>query len=250
VFICYFTRAHRGASTFWEDKGRDCLAKVCWYLEKVSLGYWSGNKVVTDYFHGRLSGDMVSPKAEGTNSLMQHKSCAFIYSSKELLSDAPLIDMFRLNREEIERAREIEDIIQFVCRGDLRNPDATGDYWVYLYDRHQAEALAAYLTEHGLGTAELLPVEEAGLLDMRRLGPGRPPSGPEDSRSLEERLKQKQVKDADRQRRKRSKDKAEEESQGIYRNKPGRPTKASKVPPIISGSPITLSPSPGSPVQP
>jgi hypothetical protein len=30
---------------------------------------------------------------------MHHKSCAFIYSSKELLSDAPLIDMFGLNRE-------------------------------------------------------------------------------------------------------------------------------------------------------
>jgi hypothetical protein len=99
VLIHYFTQAHRGASTFWEGKGRDYLAKVSRYLEKVSLGYWSGNKVVTHYFHGRLSGEKVSPKAEGTNSLMHHKSCAFIYSSKELLSDAPLIDMFGLNRE-------------------------------------------------------------------------------------------------------------------------------------------------------
>jgi hypothetical protein len=228
VLIHYFTQAHREASTFWEDKGRDCLLNVCKHLEKQPIGYWSGNKVVTGYFHGRLSGDMVSPKAEGTNSLMHYKSCAFIYSSKELQSDAPLIDMFGLNREEIERAREIEDIIQFVCRGDLRNPNSTGDYSVYLYDRYQAEALAAYLTEHGLGTVELIPVEEAGLLDMSRPGRGRPPSEPEDLRSKEERLKQTQASDAERQQRKRDKDKAEEERQGIYRRKPGRPTKASQ----------------------
>jgi hypothetical protein len=182
VLIHYFTRAHRGASTFWKTKGkgkgRECLAKVCRYLEKVSLGYWSGNDVVTDYCYERLSGDMVSPKAEGTNSLMHHKSCAFIYSSKALPDDEPLIKVFGLNREEIERAREIEDVLQFVFRGDLRNPDATGDYNVYLYDRYQAEALAAYLTEHGLGTVELVPVEEVGLLDMSRPGRGRPVLNP------------------------------------------------------------------------
>jgi hypothetical protein len=106
VFICYFTQGHRGASTFWEGKGRDCLAKVCRYPEGVSLGYWSGNKVVTNYFHGRLSGEMVSPKAEGTNTLMHHKSCAFIYSSKALESDKPLITVFGLSLEEIERVRD------------------------------------------------------------------------------------------------------------------------------------------------
>ena len=140
----------------------------------MPIGYWSGNEVVTDYFHGRLRGEKVSPKAEGTNDLMHHTSCAYIYSSKALPSDAPLIDVFGLSPEDIERAREIEDIIQFVCRGDLRNPNATGDYHVYLYDRYQAEALADYLTEHGFGMVELVPVEEAGLLDMQRPGRGRP----------------------------------------------------------------------------
>lgn len=250
VLIHYFTQAHRGASNFWEGKGRDYLAKVCRYLEGVPLGYWSGNEVVTNYFHGRLSGDVVSPKAEGTNSLMHHKSCAFIYSSKALPCDEPLIKVFGLNQEEIERAREIEDVLQFAFRGDLRNPNSTGDYYVYLYDRYQAEALAAYLTEHGLATVELVPVEDAGLIDTHRPGRGRPPSEPEDPRSLEERQKAKRADDAERQRRKRSKDKAEEERQGIYRNKPGRPTKAPQEPPIISGSPITPSPSPDSPPHP
>jgi hypothetical protein len=249
VLIHYFKQAHRGASTFWEDKGRDCLVHVCKYLEKQQIGYWSGNKVVTGYFHGRLSGDMVSPKAEGTNSLMHHKSCAFIYSSKALESDKPLINVFGLSLEEIERAREIEDVIQFVFRGDLRNPDATGDYDVYLYDRDQAEALAAYLTEHGLGMVELVPVEEAGLLDMQRHGRGRPRSEPDDPRSLEERQKQKQAKDAARQKRQRDRKKEEKIRDGTYRP-PGPPKKVRQETPIISGSPITPPPSPSSPVQP
>jgi hypothetical protein len=250
VLIHFFTQAHRGASTFWKGKGRDCLAKVCRHLEKISLGYWSGNEVVTDYFHGRLSGNMVSPKAEGTNSLMHHKSCAFIYSSKPLPNDEPLIKVFGLNQEEIERAREIEDVLQFVFRGDLRNPDSTDDYWVYLYDRYQAEALAAYLTKHGLGTVELVPVEEAGLLDNSRPSRGRPRSEPEDSRSPEERLKDRQDKDAERQRRKRIKDRAEKERQGIFRKKQGRPTNASKEPTTICGLPVTPPPSPSGPPGP
>ena len=125
VLIHYFTQAHRGASTFWEETKGATASYTCAGIWRSSrLGYWSGNEVVTDYFHGRLSGEMVSPKAEGTNSLMHHKSCAFIYSSKALESDKPLINVFGLSLEEIERAREIEDIIQFVCRGDLRNPDS------------------------------------------------------------------------------------------------------------------------------
>jgi hypothetical protein len=205
--------------------------------------------VVTDYFYERLSGDMVSPKAEGTNSLMHHKSCAFIYSSKALPDDEPLIKVFGLNREEIERAREIEDVLQFVFRGDLRNPDATGDYNVYLYDRYQAEALAAYLTEHELGTVELVPVEEAGLLDMSRPGRGRPRSEPEDPRSLKERKDQKRADDAARQKRQRDRKKEEKIRAGTYQP-PGAPKKVRQETPKVSGAPITPPPSPDSPVQP
>jgi hypothetical protein len=247
VMISYFTQAHRGSSSFWKakgkGKGRECLAKVCRYLEEQPIGYWSGNEVVTDYCYERLLGEMVSPKAEGTNSLMHHKSCAFIYSSKALPDDEPLIKVFGLNKEEIERAREIEDVLQFVFRGELRNPDATGDYNVYLYDRYQAEALAAYLTEHGLGTVELVPIEEAGLLSIRRPGRGRPSSKPDDPRSRDEYLKEKQAKDAARQKRKRDRDKEEKIRAGTYQP-PGAPKKVRQEQPIISGSPITPPPSP------
>jgi hypothetical protein len=225
ISIHYFTRGHRGSSAFWKDKGRDCLLKVSLYLEAVLIGYWSGNEVVTDYLYGRLRGEKVSPKAEGTNDLMHHTSCAYIYSSKALPSDAPLIDVLKLKSKDIERAREIEDIIQFVCRGDLRNPNATGDYDIYLYDLCQAQALADYLTEHGFGMVELVPVEEAGLLDVRRPGRGRPPSDPEAPRSREERLEKKRADDAERQRRRQERLRKEKKDNGTYRSR-GRPPKS------------------------
>jgi hypothetical protein len=98
--------------------------------------------------------------------------------------------------QQIERAREIEDIIQFVFRGDLRNPDSTTDYIVYLYDRHQTEALGRYITEQGLGTVELVPVVEAGLLDVRRPARGRPASVSVDQRSQEDRREKRRAKNA------------------------------------------------------
>jgi hypothetical protein len=147
VLIHYFTRSHRGSTTFWADKGRGSLVSICRWLETLRLGYWSGNKVVTDYLFGRLTGQMVQPKTEGTNSLIHHNSCAFIYSGKALPADQPLMTLLGISREDIERAREIEDIIQFVGRGDLRNPASTEDYFIYLYDLHQAEALARYIRD-------------------------------------------------------------------------------------------------------
>jgi hypothetical protein len=132
------------------------------------LGYWSGNEEVTKYFFRRLRGKMVSPKLEGTNFLRSYTSCAYIYSGKALPSDGPSMEVFGLRRADIERAREIEGIIQFVMRGRLRCADFDDDYRVYLYDLHQAQALADYLMTEGIAEVELIPVEEAGILDYER----------------------------------------------------------------------------------
>ena len=89
VHLLLHARASRERAPSGRAKGAIASRRCAGILEGVSLGYWSGNKVVTNYFHGRLSGEMVSPKAEGTNTLMHYKSCAFIFSSKALESDKP-----------------------------------------------------------------------------------------------------------------------------------------------------------------
>jgi hypothetical protein len=182
VRICYFTRGHRASTEWWfpsdpgkAREGKRCLAAVCHHLEGLGdgLGYWSGNGAVCEYFEGHLCGKQVRPKLAGSNEYRDLTSCAFIYSSKTQPDDAVLLDVFGLTREEIEHAREREDIWQFVMRGAARMADFDGTYTVYLYDLWQAEALADMLREGGIsGDVTLEPVVEAGILDVARPKPG------------------------------------------------------------------------------
>lgn len=168
--IHFFTQGHRGSSAYWDtDPGRTCLNKICRYLQTVEIGYWSGNDVVRAYCHDWIGGEKILPRAEGTNSLRHHTSCAYIYSAKSTPQDSVLATLFGIATDQIERAREIEDLVQFTFRGALRDPKAQGGVFdVYLYDGYQAAQLAAYIRGHDLGTVELVPVAEAGIMNVVR----------------------------------------------------------------------------------
>jgi hypothetical protein len=225
VLIHYFTR-HRGSTAFWTGKGQSCLLAVLDHLKQVpDLGYWATNTDIRPYFvGGRLSGEMVSPRQEGTNALMHHESCALIYSAKAVPADGPSLEVFGLKKEDVERAREIEDTIQFVLRGALRKPNFSGEYRVYLYDLHQAEALAAYLEQEGIAMAELVAIEEAGIMDVEREKPGRK-RVEFDECSKEERENRRREADKARKARHRAAQKEKQRSAGTLRPR-GRPKKA------------------------
>jgi hypothetical protein len=109
---------------------------------------------------------MVLPKLAGTNTLIDQTSCALVYSNKAQDADAAILDVFDLTRAEIEQARELEDLFQFVMRGAIRRPDFGGEYNVYLYDRTQALALEQYLRKHRItDDVTLVGIHEAGILD-------------------------------------------------------------------------------------
>jgi len=177
VEIDYFA-THRGSTDYWTNpekpEGNAAFAKAVEYLKTVDLGFWATNDKTEAFMRGAgLSGTMLRPKTEGTNSYRHHTSCAFIYSNKAQRSDAPLLKAFGLRKADIERARQGEDVIQFVFRGAIRNPDFAGTYRIYLYDKEQAEALADYMNEHAIGDVHLIPIEEAGIMDVSR-----PKTGP------------------------------------------------------------------------
>lgn len=225
VLIHYFTR-HRGSTDFWKkDEGLARLLAVLDHLKQVpDLGYWATNTKIHPYFVGaRLSGEMVSPRQEGTNALMHHETCAFIYSSKAVPADGPSLEVFGLKKEDVERAREIEDLIQFVLRGALRRSDFDGEYKVYLYDRHQAEALASYLEQEGIAMAELIAVEEAGIMDEMREKLGRKRIDLDES-SKAERDDRRREADKARKARDRAADREEKSKAGTLRGR-GRPKK-------------------------
>jgi hypothetical protein len=232
VRIHYFTR-HHGSTEFWKKgDGRDCLAKVGRYLGTLtSLGFWSGNEIVRDRFELLLTGKQVLPRQAGTNAYRHLTSCAIIYSSKAQDADSAILEVFGLTRDQIARAREIEDIQQFVMRGAIRCPEFEGRYDIYVYDLRQAEAVQDFLINGGIVNVNLHGIEEAGLMNFER-----PKSGPKatqlDDRSKAERLVERQTKDAARKRRARSIERKRREAAGTSR-KPGRP--AQNVGPLSAG---------------
>ncbi len=226
VRIGYFTRSHVGSTAFWETvDGKLALHRICeFWRDRKSPGYWSGNEVVLGYCVHRIPGEMVRPKQEGTNELRHHASCAFLYSNKAQERDEPILEQFGISRDEIRRAREVEDILQFVMRGAVRCPDFAGTYTIWLYDVWQAEAVAAYLQENGLANEiELVAVEQAGIMDMTRpdqFAAERPEAL--DPKEIATKQARERAKDADRKRRQRAREREARKASGTYRLR-GRP---------------------------
>lgn len=227
VRIHYYTRGHVGSTTWWEtDEGHHCLLQVSDHQKLIGgAGYWSSNEAIRLVFRGRFPGEWCSPKQAGTNALIAKTGCMYIYSAKPQLDDAPIIDLLGLDRDDIRRAREFEDIRQFVLRGALRRPDYAGDYDIYLYDLVQAQDLEAYLRGIGITDLEVVPVVEAGIMDVVR--PGSAAIAPKTPLSADDRQKRNTAS----QQKRRAKARADDEANGIVRTR-GRPRK----PPVDLGA--------------
>jgi hypothetical protein len=228
VRIQFFTEGHTGSTAFWDtSEGRWCLNQVARYLAGIGgVGYWSGNDVVQKYLEHWFPGRMTAPKLAGTNSLIEHPSCAFIYSNKAQNADSSIMEIFGLTKEDIWQAREVEDAMQFVMRGAIRRPEFDGIYDIYVYDRAQAEALAVRLRNAGIsGDVTTIPVQEAGILDhIRPDSRGSGETEKIDFRSHAQRETERRAKDAERKRRSRHKNREEKVAAGTYQPR-GRPSK-------------------------
>jgi len=224
VRIHYFTR-HRGSTEFWKKgDGRDCLSNVGRYLRKLhDLGFWSGNEIVRDRFDLLLAGQHVLPRQAGSNAYRHLTSCAMIYSNKAQDADSAILEVFGITRDQIARAREIEDIQQFVMRGAIRNPEFEDRYNIYVYDVSQAEAMRDFLVNGRITNVTLHGINEAGLMEFERPKAGRK-SIQLDQRSKTERLAERRKKDAARKRRARSIQLKKRKETGTYRTR-GRPAK-------------------------
>jgi hypothetical protein len=221
VRVHYYTRGHVGSTKWWEGiDGNRCLVQVSRHQEAIGgPGYWSANDAIQQVFLNRFPVDPCPPKQAGTNGLICHTSCLYIYSAKPQMDDAPIIDLLGLDRDVIRRAREFEDIRQFVMRGAIRRPDYAGAYDIYLYDFAQAHDLEAYLHGIRIADVEVVPVEEAGIMDVVR--PGSSPV----TQKVPLNGKEKRERNIASQQKRRAKVRAEETANGIVRKR-GRPKKA------------------------
>lgn len=234
VEIVYFAE-HRGSTHFWTQSpvGRDCIAKVRDFLSEQDVGYWATNVAIEPELKGHIKGERASPKSEGTNALRDHRSCAFIFSAKGQPADKIIQRVLQgtPSDEQIELAREAEDIRQFVFRGAIRMADFTGRYRIYLYEKHQAEVLRDYIEQQGFAV-DLVPCVEAGLIGIEREKKRAPGT---DERSQSEKKADRQKKDRERKERQRATDKAAKKANGTYVG-PGCPKQ--RVDPEITGCPF------------
>jgi hypothetical protein len=224
VRVHYFTQEHVGSTEWWEsDEGNACLVAVSIYIEGIGgVGFYSCNQAIRDVFRNRFPGQRCDPKLAGTNELIHHTSCMFIYSNKSQDSDRVILDLLGLDRNAIRSAREFEDIRQFVMRGIIRRPEYDGDYDVYVYDLAQAEDLKRYLREVGItNRVELVPVHEAGIMDVVRPASQRA-SAPSKQRAASSEVRREN--DKLRKRQDRAEKKEEAIRNGTYRAR-GRPAK-------------------------
>lgn len=208
IRVHYFTE-HRGSTTWWAaDEGSLNLVRISEYLAKIGFaGYWSCNHEVRLLLIHRFGGDACAPRQAGTNSLRHHTACAYVYSNKAQAADSAILEFLGLDKNTITQVREHEDIAQFVMRGAIRDPSYDGTYDIYLYDRHQAEALRGYLIENGVSDlVELVPVDEAGIMAVKRpaLSGKGDESGQTSALTPEERRKRDLEADRKRKRKKRA----------------------------------------------
>ncbi|MFD0460866.1 hypothetical protein ACFQY9_02170 [Microvirga aerilata] len=228
VLIYYYTR-HLGATTWWGiDEGSRCLVAISKHLEAIGFdGYWSGNDVIRPYFRHRFDGVECQPKMAGTNTLRHHTRCAYFYSNKAQTGDDAILEALGLAKDDIRRAREDEDIVQFVFRGALRNGHFSDTYEIHLYSDDQAERLKDYLVASGISDdVRLVAVEAAGIMDVER---------PEsktvsqtvkiDPLTFKQREERRKAKDRERMQINRDRKRAAKVASGTARG-PGRPPKS------------------------
>jgi len=175
ITIHYFTDSHRGSTTFWEKSdGRLQIKQVCDHLAKTlpKASFWSGNTVVQQLMEHRLKGDLIKASAAGLNKHRLRQHCAIIFSGKATNADKGMMEVFGLGKEDIERAREDELIGQFAMRGAIRNLEFDGAYEIYVYEKVQADRLKAHFDKLLFINLELAPVDEAGLMKVRRKSDG------------------------------------------------------------------------------
>lgn len=227
VTIYYYTK-HVGTTAWWQtQEGSFCLVEISEHLKRIGFtGFWAANDVAVPYFRHRFKGVECRPKLAGTNSLRHLDSCAIFYSSKAQLSDAASLEVLGIDNIDVRRAREEEDMYQFVLRGAIRDPAYSGAYDVHVYSRDQAEALASRLRNSGIANVALVGVSEVGVMNVERPVSEQSDAAPEGgSLSPKDCAARRKAKERARGQRRRQKERDRAIAKGTYKG-PGRPRKS------------------------
>ncbi len=240
VNIHYFTRGHRSSTRLWDTPfGNQCIDAVGQFLGQLPADqyYWSANDSIQPRLQGHLKGTFASPKSEGTNEYLRFNTVALLYSAKsQPIADRGLRDILKLTKNDIRKAREDWDMRQFVLRGSLRDWQCSKPYTIYVYDQWQADMLASYINDEGIGHATTHGIPEAGIMDLK------PPSQSNSTKNGKSKnsqtYEQRKQKDRLRKRAKREEQDQIKAANGTKRSR-GRPRKALQASMIQNPAPTS-----------
>lgn len=178
--IGYFLEDPKGGSTtHWsKPEGREQLRKVgAWLRENSPADHiMTTNRGYEDVLSlWEVPGSALSPKQAGSNDWVAYTCATMIYSSKATRNERPLLSKIGITYDEVRRAREFEDILQFVFRLSLRDHESDAPVDIRVYDSAQAEFLAEFLAATGYVDVSVWCITEAGIATQWRQKPGRQP---------------------------------------------------------------------------
>jgi hypothetical protein len=180
VTLRYFASTHQAGTGFWTNSGdpggAEALRKTFdWIRQNTDPEnhFWSANLDALKRFN--LPGQRLQPKVSGSDAY-KHLTCAsFIYTAKPSRAEVEAFAGYGITFDEIVRARQNEDLVQFLWRSALRVPDDTRDVEFRVYDLAQAIFLKEFIEATGRPFKIILEhVIEAGVDDHRPKPVGRP----------------------------------------------------------------------------
>lgn len=151
--VYYFSEEIKLSKT-WKDNNPVQLQRIYDYLNEELAGkdfYWTNNNNDKHKLH---HGTKISPDARGLNDYKELNTCVWLACMRPDTTEAGLCELLlEITGEDIQIAREYENLHQFVLRGISRQFDSDEPQIVYVFDKSQAQSLSTNI-EHIPGVLE------------------------------------------------------------------------------------------------
>jgi hypothetical protein len=150
VSIEFFADDHSASAYQWRKAGAGTeLSKIARYLSEAKLPQehlWTTNALIRDHFLGvGVPGEPVTPRQAGSNQWAGWHQASIIYSARPSPDEIAVLEAMGMSEDDIVRARQGNDLKQFVLRTSLRDPDSAAPVILRVYDKWQAAELKSYL---------------------------------------------------------------------------------------------------------
>jgi hypothetical protein len=180
VLIRYFASTHQAGTGFWtnpdDPSGPEAQQKTFGWIDQNSdpeNHFYSAN--LNALKRVNLPGLKLNPKVAGSDAYKHFTCASFIYTAKPSRAEVEAFARYGITYDEIVRARQNEDLVQFFFRSWVRVPDDPRDGEFRVYDLAQAIFLKEFIEATGRPFKTILEhVVEAGVDEHKPKPVGRP----------------------------------------------------------------------------